>query len=682
MAATYSVDGNLEMGSRASTFAAVPGQEGKNRKQGNGSKRKTGQGKGHADRKPAALQRNRMINRSISAAAESGDTAALFSVISSSIDDMNGLNLATSLHRVAKIAPKSDSELASFKRMPVFLRLFNSILEQIQGHTLRSTAKGSNSVANRETGEMPVQCLSIVAWSFASLQIRHQVCFQLIADIASPRLSELKPYELSNLLWAFAKAGLSHCDLFKRVADRLLTRTPGEFKVQCLSTVAWSFATLKRRNLTLFNSLAKELSMHVKTMKPQEMSNTLWAYAKNGYAQTELFQAIGDNIVRQATPTDFKPQEISNSAWAFATVGMHHPTLFAKIEEISLKQRQAVAPQNVANLVWAFAKLGLKPGKQFLGVLVDSTIRRMPQYKPPELSAVVWAMSQVIPQGNAEFFDILAAACIDRIHEFSSNGVANLLNAFASVDVAKPYHYLTMLRYGVSRLQHFLPRAVVTLAQGVTTAAASRSYEAVRGCLQKDMVEISQCIKGRLADFNSTDLRDLADVANSQFIDLSDFRAALRSEELFVSSVTKRTESLGSMSTSADEDTAFASDDDENTNPLSDSANGDNISKTSRKPSLASSCSSVGSNDRSIVSKSVTKHLQGLFAKSTSHVSKFEPRGGNCGAMAPAAVSAPIFIPVSGAPSPSSGALAGSSFLWQAEGQCGPMKVIVPSLLK
>merc|ERR1719409_1828676 len=92
---------------------------------------------------------------------------------------------------------------------------------------------------------------------------------------------ELKPFELSNLVWSYAKLSLAPMHLFKAVSTRLQNRYEGEFKVQCLSTVAWAFATLRQRNSALFASLAKELVSRVSDMKPQEISNTLWAFAKS-----------------------------------------------------------------------------------------------------------------------------------------------------------------------------------------------------------------------------------------------------------------------------------------------------------------------------------------------------------------------------------------------------------------
>ena len=54
--------------------------------------------------------------------------------------------------------------------------------------------------------------------------------------------------------------------------------------------------------------------------KPQELSNTAWAFAKAGHTSAELFNAISAELVRRRLG-DFNPQALSNTAWAFANAG-------------------------------------------------------------------------------------------------------------------------------------------------------------------------------------------------------------------------------------------------------------------------------------------------------------------------------------------------------------------------
>ena len=57
----------------------------------------------------------------------------------------------------------------------------------------------------------------------------------------------------------------------------------------------------------------------VDATKPQEIANTLWAYAKIRCATPILFDTLASRAVNDNMLWIFKPQELSNSSWAFAT---------------------------------------------------------------------------------------------------------------------------------------------------------------------------------------------------------------------------------------------------------------------------------------------------------------------------------------------------------------------------
>merc|ERR1719171_2990207 len=97
--------------------------------------------------------------------------------------------------------------------------------------------------------EMEMQCFSIVCWSYATLRLCDTELLGTIAEITVPRLSDLKPFELSNMIWAYAKLSLDvvHTSgLLDAVVQAVLKRQKGEFSMQSLSTIAWAFATVNR----------------------------------------------------------------------------------------------------------------------------------------------------------------------------------------------------------------------------------------------------------------------------------------------------------------------------------------------------------------------------------------------------------------------------------------------------
>ena len=88
---------------------------------------------------------------------------------------------------------------------------------------------------------------------------------------------------------------------------------------------------------------------------PQDLSNTVWAFAKAGHAAPALFDLISAAVVRRGLGGS-KEQNLSNTAWAFATVGHASPELLNAISAEAVRWRLGgFDSQQLSNLAWAFA---------------------------------------------------------------------------------------------------------------------------------------------------------------------------------------------------------------------------------------------------------------------------------------------------------------------------------------
>jgi hypothetical protein len=471
---------------------------------------------------------NKFINRQVTRAAELGDLSRLFEVISTYAVDMNGINLATAFHRVAKLSQGPDISsmmLQAIKNDPCFATLLTDITRHVSQHRHLARRRGAPSGAvlsgaDVASGEMPVQCLSIVAWSCATLRIWNEELFAQIAAIVEPNLGELKSYELSNLLWAYAKLHMTATDLFNAAAERLLNRGEGEFKVQCLSTIAWCFATMQLRNTAMFNSLAKELVTHPEEAKPQELSTTLWAYAKNRFANPMLFEAFGRAALENGKIRRFKLQELSNTAWSFATAGLHNEELFFHIEDAVLQKKSEMEPQSIANIMWAFAKLQVPVRTNLFLTLLKTTIAKQEQFKPQELSAVIWAASQMCPNSSS-FFGAAMRICSHRLTEFSANAVANLVKTFSHVQTDDPEIFLTILQGALASLHELKPQGLCSVSYGATTAARAPAYSAQADKIGDAVSQICQHIVSRIHDFKSFELQHVTGMLHDNHTSLN-----------------------------------------------------------------------------------------------------------------------------------------------------------------
>lgn len=428
---------------------------------------------------------NKVINRQITRVAETGDLPRLLEEIYMYLPEMNGINLTTAFHRVAKLAavdgpsPKSQAQIQSH---PVFERLLRTITPHILNHSLRG--EGEDPCPPRSTyqhpnyaegWEMPVQCMSIVTWSLATLRLRHKDLFAKIAWIVCPRIDQLKPFELSNLLWAYAKMATVPRQLFMVASERMLRRRPKTFKAQCLSTIAWSYATAEKRDATVFASIAEELMLMTTEMKTQEIANTLWAFAKNRCADADLFHVLSTAAVAEKKIHQFKAQELSNTVWAFATVGIVHADLFAEIEEVAAAKRFQMLPQNIANVLWSYAKLQVKRHTDMFPLFLNEAASNLTQYKRQELSTMIWSAAQVCPTA-ANFFGMASRHCCYRLVEFSPNALSNLIKDLADVSTTDPQCLTLAIQETLRRYLQLEPAQLCNTWRGAVSALSNDSY--------------------------------------------------------------------------------------------------------------------------------------------------------------------------------------------------------------
>jgi hypothetical protein len=471
--------------------------------------------------------RSKLINRQVTRAAEEGNLKSLLEVVATHMAQMNGINLATALHRVAKLATSPGSHAENFEKIkvdPRFVGLFRAISQHLSRHSFLwhhpdATDGAMLPVSKQLPGEMPVQCMSIVAWSCATLRIRDEQLFAMIASISVPHLDDLQPFELTNLLWAHAKLQIFVPDMFRKASERIMRRSGGQFTSACLSTIAWSFATIQWRDATVFASIAEDLAAYASEAKPQEISQTLWAFAKSRHHSQVLFDALGKAALVGSKIFQFKQQELSNTVWAFATTGMRNPELFAQIERAVLMKQVGMAPQSIANILWAFAKSQVGLHTAMFPALLDIALSKQGSFKPEEISAVMWAASQVCPQ-NARFFSAAQQVCVNRLREFTANAVANLVNTFSSVHTESPRLYVALVRESTRQLPSFGAQSLCNTLEGLAVARAGTVYTGGAEEINAAILHVCQEIASRITKFKSSEIQLFHDILRNHRVAL------------------------------------------------------------------------------------------------------------------------------------------------------------------
>jgi len=214
----------------------------------------------------------------------------------------------------------------------------------------------------------------------------------------------------------------------------------------------------------------------------------------------------------------FKPQELSNTVWAFATIGLQHEPLFRQVVAVAISKRQELSPQNSANILWAYAKLQVCRRSGLFPALLSASLGNMPQHKPQEISAIVWAAAREDyaacrrAEISRRFFDATAQMFTERLHEFPPQALANMFEAYAVIDANTPNFSEAMAKESVSRLHQFEPMALSNLLRGVALMAKRGKKESSawhdRQC--EALGVISAHIASRASELQEGDLAHIA----------------------------------------------------------------------------------------------------------------------------------------------------------------------------
>ena len=251
-------------------------------------------GAARAPKKPStSIGLQKRINKELVVAGQRNRLEVL-KVASKHLGQMNGVNLATAFHRLAKSCGDEAETLVACSTFQSMLHVAEHYAEQELVH---------------RDGSMPSNCCTIVAWSCAQLKVFQVPLFAKLMVVATPQLRNCQPYEVTNLLWAVAEfykyeqdtaAALSSelRGLVDAVANVFSVRQQGDFKVQVLTSALMSVSALpwdqSFAQTWLFNSTFEELGSRWEELADQGQAHVSVALERLRMKCLPFFQ----NVVR------------------------------------------------------------------------------------------------------------------------------------------------------------------------------------------------------------------------------------------------------------------------------------------------------------------------------------------------------------------------------------------------
>lgn len=221
-----------------------------------------------------------ILNRQLNALE---DSEAILELVAEKEKEMNAVNLATGLHRLASVNKKQRVSREALFRDPRFA----SLLDAIDHHSIELTPR---SVAD-------------VLWSLATLQhFPARLLKPVITSVV--RALEKQAFEaqhLSTAVWALAS---------------LETRP---MRLSALGDVVADNATVPKSvsDLILARIETQAIPL-VSSMNQQNCANLLWGFAKLDYQPTELMPKLAARLLEPGMVANAKPVEVTDLAYALA----------------------------------------------------------------------------------------------------------------------------------------------------------------------------------------------------------------------------------------------------------------------------------------------------------------------------------------------------------------------------
>ena len=182
------------------------------------------------------------------------------------------------------------------------------------------------------------------------------------------------------------------------------------------------------------------------------LSLTLWGFAKMDMHAPEMFQAARVRIV-ELLP-EFEPHRICNTVWAFAKTGNTDLELFRLVAEESIRKLHRFNHSNESMLLYSFAL-----GHVHAPLLFRRTMaQQLPAIKsgevldPRSLSNLLWAISELNLAGEfEELYDAVASSARANIHRYSLTHMATIASAYAKANLRSDELFRLMADEAASR---------------------------------------------------------------------------------------------------------------------------------------------------------------------------------------------------------------------------------------
>ena len=259
-------------------------------------------------------------------------------------------------------------------------------------------------------------------------------------------LDELNSKHLANLAWAFARSQMLHHQTLDAIARRLCSMDALEFHPKGLAAIAWTWAKLLKRKMTLMHRLASH------TMALRDRGGSPWILGS---------------------------RELATIAWSFATFALYHEPLLDTLSQLTMGfGSRSIGQRDLTTIAWCLARLRYRDEAVFAYISEKSRKQLLERVATPmDLANLAWTLASV-EHADPCIMEIILACSLENISALDARQVASIVWSCGQLSVADLPLLPSILHALDGPLLEVLPaQQVGWLADSIPLLAASNSFQ-------------------------------------------------------------------------------------------------------------------------------------------------------------------------------------------------------------
>jgi len=198
-----------------------------------------------------------------------------------------------------------------------------------------------------------------------------------LVDFAQARAPECNPRSVSDVMWACATLQHWPPTMLKPLLTQVSVHLDSSaFEPQHLSLIVWALAVLQCKPVKLLEQIEQQAITQIDGFNMQNCANLLWGFAKLNYKAEAALKAVSARVGAPGMLSECKPVEVTDLAFAVAILGDAEADE-ALLSEIARRATHGeilskFTSRQIVTLLWSFARLKTTPAGAILDDWVEA----------------------------------------------------------------------------------------------------------------------------------------------------------------------------------------------------------------------------------------------------------------------------------------------------------------------